>query len=129
MAMSTIKEQLGAYLSGEGMQPSDKPYGFHFEFEDLSFHMFWDVDDERYMSLTLPGIFDVDENNREDALCAANKVNDNIKVVKAIVREDDVWVVSEFLIDKDPKFGDMIPRMINMLKNARVAFYDAIKNL
>ena len=53
----------------------------------------------------------------------------NIKVVKAIVREDDVWVVSEFLIDKDPKFGDMIPRMINMLKNARVAFYDAIKNL
>ena len=35
--MSTIKEQLGAYLSKEGLRPEDKPYGFHFNFEDLSY--------------------------------------------------------------------------------------------
>lgn len=127
--MSTIKEQLGAYLSQEGLRPEEKPYGFHFDFENLSYHVFWDADDPRYLSLTLPGIFDVDENNREDALYAANKVNDGIKVVKALVRKDDVWVVAEFLIDQTPDFGDLIPRMMKILKGARLNFYDTIRNL
>jgi len=127
--MSTIKEQLGAYLSKEGLRPEEKPYGFHYEFENLSFHVFWDADDPRYLSLTLPGIFDVDENNREDALCVANWINDNVKVVKALVRKDDVWVVAEFLIDNTPDFEDLIPRMMKILKGARLSFYDKIRNL
>ena len=84
--MSTIKEQLGAYLSQEGLRPEDKPYGFHFNFEDLSYHIFWDADDPRYLSLTLPGIFDVDDNNRDDALYAANQVNDSVKVTPSRMR-------------------------------------------
>lgn len=127
--MSTIKEQLGAYLSKEGLRPEEKPYGFHYEFENLSFHVFWDADDPRYLSLTLPGIFDVDENNREDALCVANWINDNVKVVKALVRKDDVWVVAEFLIDNTPDFEDLIPRMMKILNGARLSFYDKIRNL
>ena len=107
----------------------EKPYGFHFDFEDLSYHVFWDADDPHYLSLTLPGIFDVDENNRDDALYAANQVNDNMKVVKTLVRTEDVWVVAEFLIDQTPDFEDLIPRMMNMLKGARRNFYETIRNL
>ena len=71
----------------------------------------------------------MDDNNRDDALYAANQVNDNVKVVKALVRKDDVWVVAEFLIDQTPDFEDLIPRMMKILKGARLNFYDTIRNL
>jgi len=60
-----------------------------------------------------------------------NDVNGNIKVVKLYTMdlEDEkgkkstsVWVAFEILADTTPEIGDIVPRAINLLKGARIAF-------
>jgi hypothetical protein len=71
----------------------------------------------------------VDDNNREDALAAANEVNIEWKVIKTVVLSDEVWVVAEQLIDKDPNMEDLVPRTIQILVSGRESFYEHLENL
>ena len=127
--MSSIKEQIGEYLKSEGLMPKDKDYGFFFRYQMLSFYIQWSESDERFLKISLPSIFSVDENNRQDVLEVANKIGLERKVVKCVVPEDDVWIVAEQLMDSNPNFEDIIPRTLNMLVQARDVFYEKLKEL
>ena len=74
-------------------------------------------------------LFRSDDNNREDALAAANEVNIEWKVIKTVVLSDEVWVVAEQLIDKDPNLSDLVPRTIKILVSGRESFYEHLENL
>ena len=71
----------------------------------------------------------MDDNNREDAIVAANEVNIEWKVIKTVVLSDEVWVVAEQLIDKDPNLSDLIPRTIQILMSGRTSFYEHLENI
>ena len=88
--MGTTKSNVGAYLSSEGLRPKETDFGFVFEYQKLTFFIFWDDDDNQYLKIALPGIYNVDDNNREDALAAANEVNIEWKVIKTVVLSDEV---------------------------------------
>lgn len=127
--MGTTKNKLGLYLASEGLRPKETDFGFVFEYEKLTFFIFWDDDDDQYLKLTLPNIYNVDDNNRNDAIVAANQVNIEWKVIKTIVYSDEVWVVAEQLIDKDPNLSDLIPRTIKILMSGRKSFYEHLEKM
>lgn len=127
--MSTIKEQIKEYLAEEGLRPQEEDYGFYFRYQMLSFLIHWDEEDALFLRISMPAIFSVDENNRGDVLEAINAVNLERKVIKCILFEKDVWVVSELLLDSTPKYEDIIPRTLDMLLGGRMGFYEQLRNM
>lgn len=127
--MGTTKQEVGAYLSSEGLRPQETDFGYVFEYQNLTFFIIWDDKDDQYLKIALPGIFNVDDNNRDDALVAVNEVNKEWKVIKSVVTDDEVWVVAEQFVDKDPKLSDLVPRTINILMGGRMSFYEYMQKL
>ena len=126
--MGTTKSVLGRYMVESGYSPKETDFGFVFNHKNLTFLIFWDDNDDQYLKLALPGIYNVDDNNKLNSLKAANEVNKEWKVIKAVVTSDNVWVVAEQLIDKDPNFPDLIPRTIQILMSGRKSFYEHLES-
>ena len=127
--MGTTKKEVGAYLSSEGLRPQETDFGYVFEYQNLTFFIIWDDKDDQYLKIALPGIFNVDDNNRDDALVAVNEVNKEWKVIKSVVTDNEVWVVAEQFVDKDPKLSDLVPRTIKILMSGRTSFYEHLEKL
>ena len=125
--MADIKQEIFDYLKSQGLQPEETPFGIYFKYQMLSFLIFHEDEDSQFFRIALPGIFEVDENNRADVLEAVNQTNKSIKVAKALVPEDDVWIATEHLLDADQKYDDIIPRSLHILIQARGVFYDALQ--
>lgn len=128
--METIKDQIKEYLLNEGLRPQEEDFGFFFRYQMLSFLIHWDKDDKHFLKISLPSIFDVDENNYADALEAVNTVNIERKVIKALViNKESVWITAEQLLDTTPDYKDIIPRTLDMLLQGRECFYETLRNL
>lgn len=126
----SIKNELMNFLTSEGLAPKEENFGIYFKYQMLNFFIQWDEGDERFLKIDLPNIFDVNENNKMEALLAANVVNCDRKVVKAfIVNDDSIWISAEQLLDTNPEYSDVIPRTLNMILQARDYFYQKIKSL
>ena len=119
------------YLAEEGYRPHETPFGIAFKNEGINYLFFKDEDDEQYFRLMMPAIFVVTEDNEETIMRAMNEVNGNIKVVKLYTmemededgnKETSVWVAFEILADSTPELKDIVPRAINLLQGARIAF-------
>jgi hypothetical protein len=123
-----LKELMLNYLREEGFCPKEEKYGLSFKCEGLNFIFFYDEDDDQYFRLMMPGIFDVTEENFPAVLLALNKVNSEIKVVKAYTPvQDEVWLGFEVIVDSTPVLADFVPRGIAMLRAAQRKFYEAIQ--
>ena len=121
--MSTIKEDIMSYMSSQGLQPQDTDFGIYFKYQMLNFLIFWDEEDYLFLRICLPNIFDVDDDNRTDALEACNTVTYEMKVAKCFINDGSVWVATEQLLDSTPEFDDIIPRSLNILTQGRREFY------
>ena len=126
------------YLAEEGYRPHETPFGIAFKSEGFNFLYFKDEDDEQYFRLMMPAIFVVTEDNEETILKVMNDVNGNIKVVKlytmVIDDEDDkpetsVWAAFEILADTTPELKDFVPRALNLLQGARIAFLTKLEEV
>ena len=123
-----LKELMLNYLREEGFCPKEEEYGLAFKCEGLNFIFFYDEDDDQYLRLMMPGIFDVTEENFPAVLLAMNKVNSEMKVVKAYTPVPDaVWIGFEVIVDTTPVLADFVPRGITMLRAAQRKFYEAIQ--
>lgn len=97
-----------------------------FKYQMANFIFINNDEDEEFFQLLMPGIYDVTDDNRDMVLEAANKVNQSIKVVKACVIGDNVWLFFENLLDHTPEVEDIIPRALAILNGARQHFYQEI---
>ena len=96
-----------AYLKEHGVEARKTKVGVNFECDGWNFLLWHDADDPLFFRLTLPGIFDVTDDNYAQALLACNTINWRYKVVKASLYEyeDDgkrrasVWVCFEQMLD------------------------------
>ena len=123
-----LKELMLNYLREEGFCPKEEEFGLAFKCEGLNFIFFYDEEDDQYFRLMMPGIFDVTEENFPAVLLAMNKVNSELKVVKAYTPVPDaVWIGFEVIVDTAPVLADFVPRGINMLRAAQRKFYEAIQ--
>lgn len=121
------KEDIGKYLASEGLQPQERDFGYYFRYQMRNFFIEYDDEDEQYLRIIMPGIYEVDENNLVDVLTAANVVDRDRKVVKCFVLDEDVHVATELLIDATPNLEDIVPRALGMLIGAQECFNKALK--
>ena len=120
-------EMVFEYLKNQGLMPKiDEVNDIIFKYQMLTFIYFNNDEDEQFFRLALPGIFDVTDENRVTVLEAMNEVNKRMKVAKAYIPRDDVWVAAEIMMDSTPVLDDMVPRLLNILLGARRELYDQI---
>ena len=119
-------DKLEVYLKQEGFCPEKTDFGLQFKSEPLAFIHFRDDQDENFLNLFFPQIFEVTEENRADVYAALNKANADVKVAKGAVRfENAVWAGVEMLLSDNFELGDVVPRALNMMIYYRDAFYQA----
>ena len=63
-------EKLQEYLKKEGYLPELTEFGLQFKSENLDFLSFKDDQDELFLNLFFPQIFEVTQENRQDVLVA-----------------------------------------------------------
>ena len=96
-----------SWLKQHEVKARNSKVGVNFVYEGWNFLLWNDVDDPLFFRLTLPGIFDVTDENYAVALLACNTLNWNYKVVKASLyeyeesgkRHASVWVCYEQMLD------------------------------
>ena len=124
-------EEIINYLQNEGLMPKkDEDGDIVFKYQMKNFIIFDTTDDEQYLQIALPGIYDVTEENLVEVLAACNSLNRGIKVGKAIITGDNtsVWVVYESMLDTTPVYDDIVPRSLEILMAAQKSFYETISN-
>ncbi len=124
-------DELISYLQGEGLMPNkDEDGDIVFKYQMKTYIIFDTSDDEQYLQIALPGIYDVTEENLVEVLAACNSVNRGIKVAKVIITGDNksVWVVYESMLDTTPVYDDIVPRSLEILMAAQKSFYETISN-
>ena len=125
----TAKDLTLAYLKEKGIAATRTKVGVNFNYDGWNFLLWHDADDSMFFRLTLPGIFDVTDENYAQALLACNTLNWNYKVVKASLYEYEeagrrcasVWVCFEQIID-DLSSPEIVPRAISVLIEAAERF-------
>ena len=125
--MKLSKDDIRQYLASEGLQPEEKSYGFYFRYQMRNFFIEYDEDDDQYLRIIMPGIYEANEDNLLEVLQACNEVDQSRKVIKCYVSDEDVDLAAELLVDETPILGDIVPRVLGMLLGGQETFYKALK--
>ena len=132
---NTAKDCALVWLKSQGITTSRSKVGLNFHIEGWTFLLWHDADDPYFFRLTLPGIFDVTDENYAEALMACNTINWNYKVVKASLyefeeagrRRASVWVCFEQLLnDTDAVDNGLMERAVATLTAAAEHFQNLI---
>ena len=112
-------ELVKQFLSNEGYKfDIDGDGDIHFRFEGINLYFTVDNNDQRYFRLIMPNIYQL-EGNRTRVLEAINTVARDLKVIKAYLIEDRLWLAVELFIDSTPELEDFFPRCLGLLKAGR----------
>ncbi len=130
MNAMNAKELVSKYLKSIGIEAQKSDLGLNFTYDGWNFLLWNDADDPMFFRLTLPGIFDVTDDNFAKAIMACNNINWNYKVVKAVLydyedrheRGATVWMCFEQVLDSSPEVRDIVLRAVNSLLAACDAF-------
>lgn len=122
------KELVVDFLKANQIEPEKTEFGLRFFIDNWSFLLWEDPQDPAYYRLTLPGIFDVTDENFAEAIMACNAINMQYKVVKAILYDFDgekeeenasnIWICFEQILDNTPEVGDLVPRSVESMIDA-----------
>lgn len=123
------------YLKEHEIQASASKVGVNFEYEGWNFLLWHDAEDPAFFRLTLPGIFDVSDENYAQALMTCNMLNWKYKVVKASLYEFEdkgrnqasVWVCYEQYLDADTDASALLPYAMQALMEAAEQFLNELK--
>ena len=130
----TAKSLVLTYLKEHGVEARRTKVGINFECEGWNFLLWHDADDPLFFRLTLPGIFDVTDENYAQALMACNTLNWRYKVVKASLyeyedegkRRASVWVCYEQMLDDGIQCQEVVERAITALVEAAEQFQNLL---
>lgn len=121
-------ELVFSYLKQQGLVPKyDSDNDIVFKYQMLTFIFFNTDDDEQFFRLAMPSIYDVTPENRVAVLEAMNVVNKTMKVAKTVIPNDNVWAITEIMMDSTPELNDLIPRLFRILMATREEFYEQMK--
>lgn len=69
--------------------------GYSFNYERLNLLYMYNKDDEDFLNIALPGIIEVEEDNRQQISAVLEKINSTLKYVKAYILGSSVWLFYE----------------------------------
>ena len=70
--------------------------------------------DKQFLRIIMPNIYKID-GNRTEVLETINTIARDIKVVKAFLVNDYIWLAIEMFIDSTPAINDFIERCLDIL--------------
>ena len=110
------------YLQKEGFVPTRESFGIAFRYQMKNYLFLDNDDDPSFFQLVMPGICDVNDDNRTRVHLAMDAMNASVKVAKAAIINDSVWLFAELLIDSTPELGDIVPRALGILQHGYKVF-------
>ena len=119
------------WLADNGVKFEEKDYGLTFKYQGGYFIIGNNANDLQYFNLIMPGIYDFadhPEMPRIKVLEALNKINAQYKVVKAVCDDEDCWLTTEIFIDSTPDVEDYFERLLNILHQSRMEFFQILRN-
>lgn len=119
------------WLYENGVKFEEKDYGITFKYQGGYFIIGNNEKDAQYFNIVMPGIYDFADHpdvERVKVLEALNKINAHYKVVKAVCDEEDCWLTTEIFIDSTPDVEDYFERLLNILHQSRMEFFQILRN-
>lgn len=115
------------YLQREGYHP-DREDGepIHFKFEGCHMLIFDDENDDEFLHIVMPGIYEFEADKLLSVYDAANETNKLSKGAKVIVQDENVHVEFEGVLSEHSDISTILPRACSMLTNARHNFYSEL---
>jgi hypothetical protein len=113
-------------LKSEGFQPKMDDVSVTFKYQMIDYLHIKD-EDNQYLNLYIPSIFQVDDDNRMVVMKTMNSINNLHKVVKLVLNDDQVWVCFEEKLPKDTEIDELLTFAIVILEQATRRFFEVLK--
>ena len=124
-----MKEKLKTELQRLGLMPIEEEFGIVFKYQMLNYIFFDSSEDDDYLNICVPYVFEVDEDNILRVFAAVNNCNKILKVVKVVVNDDHVWACYEAKLPKDISLEDVLIYAVHSLFVAHLEFVEQYEKL
>jgi len=122
------KEIILEQLNAMGFEPVELgDAGFVFKYDDLNYLYMPDEDDEQFLRIAIPHLFEVTDENRVAVLEAMHDTSLLLKYAKVnIMYESAAWAVYEHRLTTTDNLPELLEHIIRVLEAAAHVFYKKI---
>ena len=122
------KEIILEQLNAMGFEPVELgDAGFVFKYDDLNYLYMPDEDDEQFLRIAIPHLFEVTDENRVAVLEAMHDTSLLLKYAKVnIMYESAAWAVYEHRLTTTDNLSELLEHIIRVLEAAAHVFYKKI---
>lgn len=125
-----MKEKILAAFENLGFNLEDnESLGFFFNYEGINYLYMYNEDDEDFLNISVPGIYDLEEDNKENYDALKEKINSTLKYVKAYTLGKGLWLFYERDLLGNEDLEEVIRRMILHLAAALMFARDSIEKI
>ena len=125
-----MKEKILAAFENLGFNLEDtESLGYTFNYEGINFLYMYNEDDEKFLNISVPGIYDLDENNKEKYEELKENINSTLKYIKAYTLGNSLWLFYERDLLGNDDLEEVIRCMILHLAAALMFARDAIEKM
>ena len=122
------KEIILDQLKAMGFEPIELGnVGFVFKYEDMNYLYMPDDDDEQFLRIVIPHLFEVTDENRVAVLDAMHETGLMLKYAKVcIMYENAAWAIYEYRLTSTDNLAELLEHIIRVLEAAAHVFYKRI---
>ena len=122
------KEIILDQLKAMGFEPIELgDVGFVFKYEDMNYLYMPDDDDEQFLRIVIPHLFEVTDENRVAVLDAMHETGLMLKYAKVcIMYENAAWTIYEHRLTFTDNLAELLEHIICVLEAAAHVFYKKI---
>lgn len=122
------KEIIVDQLKVMGFEPIELgDAGFVFKYEEMNYLYMPDDDDEKFLRIVIPHLFEVTDENRAAVLDAMHETSLMLKYAKVcIMYENAVWAIYEHFLTSTDNIVDLLEHIIRVLEATAHVFYKKI---
>ena len=125
-----MKEKILAAFENLGFNLEDtESLGYSFNYEGINCLYMYSEDDENFLDISVPGIYDLEEDNKERYEELIEKINSTLKYVKAYTLGNRLWLFYERDLLGNKDLEGVIRCMIIHLSSALMFARDAIEKM
>ena len=125
-----MKEKILAAFENLGFNLEDnESLGYHFYYEGINFLYMYNEDDEDFLNISVPGIYDLEEGNKENYDALKEKINSTLKYVKAYTLDKGLWLFYERDLLGNEDLEEVIRHMILHLAAALMFARESIEKI
>ena len=125
-----MKEKILAAFENLGFNLEDnESLGYHFYYEGINFLYMYNEDDEDFLNISVPSIYDFGKYNKEKYEELKEKINSTLKYVKAYTLGDSLWIFYERDLLGNEDLEEVIRHMILHLAAALMFARDSIEKI